>query len=61
MNLIDVQVKVLEKMRENHEAVMNDWKVSHDVALESTMSDYMSAMDIVNEVFNELIEEQWVI
>ena len=60
MKLIDVHVKVLEKMRENHQAVMDDWKNSHDVALESTMSDYMSAMDIVNEVFNELIEEQWV-
>ena len=59
MKIIDVQIKVLEKLRENHLAVMEDWKKSHDPALESTLSDINSAIDMMNEVFNELIEEEW--
>lgn len=56
--LTEMQIKLLEKLQQNHSALFEQWKKDNDPSLEATMSDYMCAQDIFNHVFSELIEEE---
>jgi len=57
MKYIDMQIKVMEKLQENYDAVLSDWKSTHCLPLESTLQDIKTTQDMMIEVFNELIEE----
>ena len=55
--LQEIQIKTLEKLQENYDAVLSDWKSTHCLPLESTLQDIKTTQDMMQEVFNELIEE----